>query len=254
MWPRLQRKGSLTFDSRVRWVKTMDPTYPLVPIANFIACALAIIPLHHMVHRSWNTGVYIYLLCSSSSQTSHLQWEPLSGQMMIMIKLQSGAISVSLLRNKSFLWIAKLWLEASHLIVLVNAGIPACSFVITRRLYKITRLRDAMVSRRQESGISWISVSLFEIYVNLQRLIELLLELAFCVGLPVIITGLCGYTFYQISRFLTRVSRLYCSRRPLPNHWRVGMCICRSHFRSEPYPDWFMVNHISIYFSHILCT
>lgn len=75
-----------------------------------------------------------------------------------------------------------------------------------------------MVSRRQESGISWISVSLFEIYVSLQRLIELLLELAFCVGLPVVTTGLCGYPFYQLACFLTRVSRLYCSRRPLPNH------------------------------------
>lgn len=40
----------------------MDPTYPLVPIANLIACALAVIPLHHMVHRSWNTGVYIFAL------------------------------------------------------------------------------------------------------------------------------------------------------------------------------------------------
>lgn len=40
----------------------MNPTYPLVPIANFTACALAVIPLLHMVNRSWNTGVYVFAL------------------------------------------------------------------------------------------------------------------------------------------------------------------------------------------------
>lgn len=38
----------------------MDPTYPLVPIANIIGCALVLIPLFHMVTRSWNTGVYVF--------------------------------------------------------------------------------------------------------------------------------------------------------------------------------------------------
>lgn len=41
----------------------MDPTYPLVPIANFIAVALVIVPIFHLVARSWNTGVYyVYAL------------------------------------------------------------------------------------------------------------------------------------------------------------------------------------------------
>lgn len=40
----------------------MDPTYPLAPIANFITSALVIIPLFHMVNRSWNTGVYVLAL------------------------------------------------------------------------------------------------------------------------------------------------------------------------------------------------
>lgn len=46
----------------LRLVGKMDPTYPLVPIANFIACALAVIPLFHMVNRSWNTGVFVFAL------------------------------------------------------------------------------------------------------------------------------------------------------------------------------------------------
>lgn len=41
---------------------TMDPTYPLVPIANIIGCALTLIPLFHMHARSWNTGVYVFVL------------------------------------------------------------------------------------------------------------------------------------------------------------------------------------------------
>lgn len=40
----------------------MDPTYPLAPIADFIACGLTIIPLFHMATQTWNTGVYIYAL------------------------------------------------------------------------------------------------------------------------------------------------------------------------------------------------
>lgn len=38
----------------------MDPTYPIVPIANFVAFALAVIPLFHVVHRSCNTGVFVF--------------------------------------------------------------------------------------------------------------------------------------------------------------------------------------------------
>ena len=36
----------------------MDPTYPLVPVANFIAFIFAVIPLSTtLVRQSWNVGV-----------------------------------------------------------------------------------------------------------------------------------------------------------------------------------------------------
>lgn len=38
----------------------MDPTYPLVPFANFIACVLVVLPVFHMLKRSWNTGVIAF--------------------------------------------------------------------------------------------------------------------------------------------------------------------------------------------------
>lgn len=40
----------------------MDPTYPLVPIANFIAFALTLIPLLHVGRRPWNAGVFVFAL------------------------------------------------------------------------------------------------------------------------------------------------------------------------------------------------
>lgn len=45
-------------------------------------------------------------------------------------------------------------LKASHIALLVNVGVPASSFIVTRRLYKITRLQAAMISRQQESGFT----------------------------------------------------------------------------------------------------
>lgn len=34
----------------------MDPTYPLVPIANFIACILVLVSLSKSMFQSWNVG------------------------------------------------------------------------------------------------------------------------------------------------------------------------------------------------------
>lgn len=48
--------------SALHLVWIMDPTYPLVPIANFMACAFTVIPLFHMLNRSWNTGVFVFAL------------------------------------------------------------------------------------------------------------------------------------------------------------------------------------------------
>lgn len=41
---------------------SMEPTYPLAPIANLIACALVVIPLFRMANAPWNTGVYAFAL------------------------------------------------------------------------------------------------------------------------------------------------------------------------------------------------
>lgn len=38
----------------------MDPTFPLVPIANFLACLLIILSLSKSMFQSWNIGVLSY--------------------------------------------------------------------------------------------------------------------------------------------------------------------------------------------------
>jgi len=130
----------------------MDPTYPLVPIANFIACALVVIPLIHLVTRSWNTGVYVFALWTFLSSLSY-------------------AVNTIVWANDDKDR-APVWCDiSSHLQILVNIGRPACSLIITRRLYKITRLQGAILSKRQKR-------------------IELSIELAFCVGFPFVIAGL----------------------------------------------------------------
>lgn len=37
----------------------MDPTYPLLPIANFICLFLVLLPLSTLVRGSWNMGVHV---------------------------------------------------------------------------------------------------------------------------------------------------------------------------------------------------
>ena len=37
----------------------MDPTFPLVPIANFLACILVALPLSRNIFRTGKVGVYM---------------------------------------------------------------------------------------------------------------------------------------------------------------------------------------------------
>lgn len=126
----------------------MDPTYPLVPTANFLACVLVVIPLAHMLTRPLKTGVYLFafwvLLSSLSTAINTLFWSnDVENRAPIWCDIcKSSIISSSLLMTE-------IWLEASHIDILVNTGIPACSLSITRRLYKITTLKGAIINRRQ---------------------------------------------------------------------------------------------------------
>lgn len=45
--------------SKVPTKYLMDPTYPLIPIANFIGLFLALVSLVGLINRPWNTGVFM---------------------------------------------------------------------------------------------------------------------------------------------------------------------------------------------------
>lgn len=135
----------------------MNPTYPLAPIANFIACGLTITTLSHMVTRPWNTGVYIFalwlFLLSFSTAINGILWsDNVKDTAPVWCDICKSFQQRSVISGQ-----LKTGLKASHLIPLVNTGIPACSFVITRRLYKIIRHQGTLVSRRQVSSLyRWI--------------------------------------------------------------------------------------------------
>lgn len=123
----------------------MDPTYPLVPIANFIACALVVVPLLHMVTRSWNTGVYVFALWTFLSSLSYA----VNTIVWANDDKDRAPVWCDICKSSADRWIM---IKASHLQILVNIGRPACSLIITRRLYKITQLRGVMASKRQVSN------------------------------------------------------------------------------------------------------
>lgn len=168
----------------------MDPTYPLVPIANFLACVLVVIPLAHMLTRPWNTGVYFFalwtLLSSLSTAINTLVWSNnVKDRAPIWCDICKSPIYFSSLSP------TEIWLEASHIDILVNTGIPACSLSITRRLYKITTLKGAMINRRQVTVSSSTAATECWRHPDNQRRIELALELVICIGIPIVIAALC---------------------------------------------------------------
>lgn len=118
--------------------------------------------------------------------------------------------------------------------------------------YTTAGCNDLAVSRQQESGFTTSSLLLNLICFYQQKLIELLLELAICVGIPVGVAILCAYIFWFKNCYLTKGKRLYCSRRPLSNSWRVWMYLCRRFFRTEHNPYRFVDSDPAIHFSCIL--
>lgn len=130
----------------------MNPTYPLVPIANFIGCTIVSISLLNMATRTCNTGVYIFsfwvFLLNLSCVVNTIIWAndakdtaPVWCDLCTFVL----ALTVSQTAECTFL-------KASHIGILAGTGIPACSLITTRRLYKITRLQDAMAYRQQVGG------------------------------------------------------------------------------------------------------
>jgi len=127
----------------------MDSTYPLVPIANFLACILVLASVSKHMFRSWNVGA-----CS----------------LAIWVASQGFIIAVN-----SIIWsnnvdnVAPVWCDiTTHLGVGSNVAIPAASLVIVRRLSMMIpgHQHNLVLVRERGSGL------LFDLFI--------------CLGTPVI--------------------------------------------------------------------
>lgn len=167
----------------------MDPTYPLVPIANFLASILVVVPLFHMITRSWNTGVYVFALWlflqNITFASSTIAWSSdANDRSPIWCDICKSSF---IARAAVLLGKLKDWIKHHTCKYLL---IPA--FRHARLLSHEDYIRLQVTISRKQVNLLTRCPSWNWAYWNSQRRIELLLELAICVGIPICVTSLCG--------------------------------------------------------------
>lgn len=119
----------------------MDPTYPLFPILNLLSCVLVLLPILIKLRHTWNTGVHFLAIWVSAESfalgVNAIIWSDNTNDVApvwcdISEHCQTAIISSSLLTRL---------IQASHLFIGAYIAKPACSLVITRRLYRIISLQ-----------------------------------------------------------------------------------------------------------------
>ncbi|VDC04733.1 unnamed protein product [Peniophora sp. CBMAI 1063] len=119
----------------------VDPTYPLYPIACFLAAAmLLLVLLTSFIRQSWNLGVAFlcfWLLGETLGQGANaIIW---SDDAVIKLYIYCDIVS--------------------HLNMIASVVRPMATLIISRRLYLITRLQSVELSnraaRRKELAIEW---------------------------------------------------------------------------------------------------
>ncbi|KAI0312004.1 GPCR fungal pheromone mating factor [Amylostereum chailletii] len=122
----------------------MDPTYPLVPVLNFLSAVLVLIPF--MITRRLLSNVGITML----------------GMWILLLSTWQGVNAI--------LWsnhaenIAPVWCNvASHLLFGMEVGIPASQMVITRQLYRIAHTQGVLPGGWQKVFSSSLSFETYHI-------------------------------------------------------------------------------------------
>ncbi|VDB95531.1 unnamed protein product [Peniophora sp. CBMAI 1063] len=118
-----------------------DPTYPLYPIACFLAAAmLLLVLLTSFIRQTWNLGVAF--LCF------WLFFENLAGGVNAIIWSDNADIKLYVYCD-----------IVSHLGIITSVIKPMATLIITRRLYLITSLRSVepptKAARRRDLAIEW---------------------------------------------------------------------------------------------------
>ncbi|VDB92054.1 unnamed protein product [Peniophora sp. CBMAI 1063] len=143
---------------------TTDPTYPLYPVLSIVCSACLLLVLTTTVVRlKWNIGVS--MLCAG------LFLETLLVGVNTIVWAESAEVKAT--------WYCDIY---SHFSIWMNVLKPACTFVITRRLYQIAARRSVEETSKA------------------QRRWDLIVEIGAVVVLPAVVTGALYYVV-QSARF-----------------------------------------------------
>ncbi|KAI0309359.1 GPCR fungal pheromone mating factor [Amylostereum chailletii] len=144
----------------------MDPTYPLAPVVNILAAFLVLLSLlSRSMIQAWNAGIVLL------------------GCWLFAYAMVIGVDTVIWADNANNS--APIWCDiAIHVQVGASVGVPACSLIIARRLYKI-------ISRKTLGSAD-----------DRQRAYNLAIDLLIGLGFPLIIMSLCKFFYIvQAERF-----------------------------------------------------
>ncbi|KAJ7585980.1 STE3-like pheromone receptor [Mycena floridula] len=108
-------------------VRALDPTYPLFPVLSFLGFLCCLVPLPWHL-QAWNAGTCAYMIWTSA---------------YCLVLFVNSIVWAGNVDN-----VAPVWCDISSQIILgASIGIPASALCISRRLFNITAVRTAMVTR-----------------------------------------------------------------------------------------------------------
>ena len=136
------RSKAMELDSNPQ-VLTMDPTYPLAPIINFLSAILALLPLftNQLYSGTQNIAVVAFAIwtsveCVTTGINSIIWSDNVNNLAPIWCDISMSSNSQA--SSGSGLWLPKL-LIATHIDAASNVAIRGCTLSIVRRLYHATR-------------------------------------------------------------------------------------------------------------------
>lgn len=189
----------------------MDPIYPLAPIANFIGCFFVIITLLSLCYRPWNTGVFMFavyvFLQSLVVGVNAIVWSDNVRDV--------APVWCDISEQYRFIYRPLLWrwtVSIAHLYL--RRGFHTCLLVSDHSALVQHRSSPKLIDRYEEPArglfIKVMSVDCIR-DLKMQKRNEVLIEFLLCLGLPLLITGLCKLLFKPFSTTTHYTNRLYCT-------------------------------------------
>lgn len=123
----------------------MDPTYPLIPIVNFLACILVLASMSKGMFQSWNVGacsfaIWVTTISFTTAVDSILWADNVENLAPVWCDISEFSDYVVVHTNDVIV---------SRLQVGSNTGISVASLVIIQRLSAIIHLRDPIPDNKR---------------------------------------------------------------------------------------------------------